>query len=88
LITLSSHPRVRGSERVLIWTQFWTQTLRYEPKRGEQGRDETLAEAAQPVHGTGRFRIGRSGDDDGRLVWARIRRASEALQALRRGRLN
>jgi len=28
------------------------------------------------------------GDDDGRLLWARIRRAIEALRALRRGRLN
>jgi len=28
------------------------------------------------------------GDDDGRLVWAQIRRAIEDLQALRRGRLN
>jgi hypothetical protein len=28
------------------------------------------------------------GDDDGRLLWARIRRAIEALQTPRRGRLN
>jgi hypothetical protein len=28
------------------------------------------------------------GDDDGRLLWMRIRRAIEDLQALRRGRLN
>jgi hypothetical protein len=28
------------------------------------------------------------GDDDGRLLWARIRRGNETLQALRRGRLN
>jgi len=28
------------------------------------------------------------GDDDGRLVWARIRRAIEALQAPPSGRLN
>lgn len=28
------------------------------------------------------------GDDDGRLLWARIRRAIEDLQALRHGRLN
>jgi hypothetical protein len=28
------------------------------------------------------------GDDDGRLLWMRIRRAIEALQAVPRGRLN
>lgn len=28
------------------------------------------------------------GDDDGRLLWARIRRAIEDLQSLRHGRLN
>jgi hypothetical protein len=70
----------RGQTRSTISDlDIWPAANLLTRKHGEDAEPEAAKRADLMLH---------RGDDDGRLLWSRIRRAIEALRALRRGRLN